>query len=292
MTHTATYPPEDVMLGGAVGAEVLLATTPVVAVALTDVVAYPEGFVFTLRIRFRPGETAPGDLNLALPPRVRRGGPALELRYADGATAAVGGPSIAGRLAIWDDGFESTDQGSDHRHWVSPLPPPGPVELSFSWPDQGIHGATGSLDAAVLREAAGRARFFWPQTGRGASGRQRAEAPTRQGEVVLTEDEQYDDHGILWTGRFSGYWHVPADEDAPESELVEMERVAHLEIDEALAWARARAPVVLVRPGDSDYLSAGDEPSPDYEAPWPGDHVRFEPRRAPWFQERQGLEEM
>jgi hypothetical protein len=52
----------------------------------------------------------------------------------------------------------------------------------------------------------------------------------------------------FWTGRFNAHWEGGAEhEEGPRS----------VSLEEALAWARARADVVLVRPGDDGYYSAG-----------------------------------
>jgi hypothetical protein len=62
----------------------------------------------------------------------------------------------------------------------------------------------------------------------------------RSGTVYISEDMD----SSFWTGRFTAYWEH---EDGPRS----------VSLAEALAWGRARADVVLVRPGDEGYHSAG-----------------------------------
>jgi hypothetical protein len=64
---------------------------------------------------------------------------------------------------------ESGSGGPDDRQdvrltlWIWPLPPPGPLTLTCSWPGRGLHDARLVLDADAIRAAASRAQPFWPE---------------------------------------------------------------------------------------------------------------------------------
>lgn len=91
-------------------------------------------------------------------------------------------------------------------------------------------------------------------------------AGDREGTVFIAEDFSNDDPYLL-TGRFSAHW---------ESEGGRQYRAGPegVSADEAIAWGREQADVVLIRLGDSDvHHSAGSHrppPAPDDDFPiWP-----------------------
>jgi hypothetical protein len=93
--------------------------------------------------------------------------------------------------------------------------------------------------------------------------------------VWIAEDPDLEDAFVL-TGRFSGY--------LDRSGQV-LEQFQDLSAGEAVAWGRARADVVLIRGGDSDYLSAGSRnPDPERWKDWPPSGVEFERRRVRGFE--------
>ncbi|MEU4689239.1 hypothetical protein [Actinoplanes sp. NPDC023714] len=161
--------PEEV-LGGSVAAEFLLARGEGAAVGLGGIVGYPEGFTFAvtavLREEDRHGrlyhEAFHHDLGGAgpVPPGFLRVG----VLFADGkAVSNVGGhPDLPwdaeppGPLLMSDRGG-----GGGRRYgmsyWVWPLPPEGPVTFVCEWPARGIGESRVEIDAALIREAAGRA---------------------------------------------------------------------------------------------------------------------------------------
>src|SRR6266498_1882448 len=69
-----------------------------------------------------------------------------------------------------------------------------------------------------------------------------------EGRIWIAEDFDPEDEMLL-SGRFSGYLERG---DHSQEEAFE-----NLPADEAIAWGRARAAVVLIRTGDGDYHSAG-----------------------------------
>lgn len=93
--------------------------------------------------------------------------------------------------------------------------------------------------------------------------------------VWIAEDED-PDVTFVWTGRFSG--HLDAGGRVAEE-------FQDLPADEAIAWGRKRCSVVLVRPGDQDYFSAGERnPDPDEFPPWPPQNLQLERRRVRGFE--------
>jgi hypothetical protein len=91
--------------------------------------------------------------------------------------------------------------------------------------------------------------------------------------VFIAELEDPADSFML-TGLF--YGHLERDDDLAD-------QFEGLPADEAIAWGRERAGVVLVRTGESDYYSAGAE-NPDGLPEWPPPDVRLERRRARGFE--------
>jgi hypothetical protein len=79
------------------------------------------------------------------------------------------------------------------------------------------------------------------------------------------------DDSSFWSGLFSAHWQRPDNEfeNGPES----------VSADEAIAWGRARADVILIRTGDSDHYSAGRrQPERQTLPKWPSE-TRLERRR-------------
>lgn len=64
---------------------------------------------------------------------------------------------------------------------------------------------------------------------------------------------------------FSGYWD--GEPDGPPAVLEEMPETS--DVDEAIAWGRPRAEVILVRVLDREYFSAGDRDAGDGVPRWP-----------------------
>jgi hypothetical protein len=86
----------------------------------------------------------------------------------------------------------------------------------------------------------------------------------------IAENSAEDDF-LFASGRFRGYIDLGTGVG---------DEIEDAGIDEALAWARERATVVLVRVWDSDYFSAGERnPNPDRYREWPPDGLDLRPRR-------------
>jgi hypothetical protein len=93
----------------------------------------------------------------------------------------------------------------------------------------------------------------------------------RPGTVWIAEDFDPDEFGFL-TGLFSAHWEGPNDENEPGPQSVP--------VDEALAWGRGMADVVLIRAGESGYHSAGAAQPDGRELPEWQEGQEFARRRA------------
>jgi hypothetical protein len=149
--------------------DAILTRTPTLAVWAGAVTVYPEGFVFTLLTLFDRRRTKPpADWAMDVPERDRRSW--LEVRYADGRARAADlnantprdqpkGPHLRmlnGEASQWPEGEDES------RWWVTPLPPPGPVELVLHLNGDAGPVVSGRLDGAALAEAAAQAHAAWP----------------------------------------------------------------------------------------------------------------------------------
>jgi hypothetical protein len=124
------------------------------------------GFEFTLSVTSQDGHPG-GDFALHEGERDRRTW--LEVRFADGrgCTADLntrtwtGGTENLWLEFLYGDAIDITD-GVDSRWWVSPLPPPGPVELTVHLNGRAGPVGTGSLDGQALLDAASAVETIWP----------------------------------------------------------------------------------------------------------------------------------
>ncbi|HEY2441557.1 MAG TPA: hypothetical protein VGI31_00330 [Streptosporangiaceae bacterium] len=152
--------------------DVVLVREPGLVVWAGAVTVFPEGFQFTLLTLFDTSRVPPADFALDVPDRGRMTW--LEVRFADGRRRGVDlnantppdqpqRPQVTMQDGVWADGWFRS------MWWVTPLPPPGAVELVIHL--GGADGLTGSglLDGARLTEAASRADVVWPQAD-GANG--------------------------------------------------------------------------------------------------------------------------
>lgn len=171
--HPAWLRPNGVIPGVA-PAGLSLIRTDEVAVAISGLRAYPNGFEFTLHARVRhedlPWGMSPTD-SIA-DPRTRQA-PEKALRlgilYADGRQAATTshhsqtGDEVSGEhLTFLEVGRGGTDRQWNGDFWVHPLPPDGPVTFVASWLLYGVAETRAELDSSAIHEAAGRAVILWP----------------------------------------------------------------------------------------------------------------------------------
>jgi len=152
-----------------------------VVVSVGAVCAYPAGFEFYLTIGFDSGAVAgrgtggAGSRLLgfhAHSPEESASATRVGVSFADGraadSLACMTGTALPGDLVVrfsgGDSGVQSYDQvwRAESRWWVSPLPPPGPVEFSVALSGAVVADGAASLDAGLVIEAAGRSVVLWP----------------------------------------------------------------------------------------------------------------------------------
>ena len=151
-----------------------------VLVSVGAVCAYPVGFQFYLTVGLDPGHAAswqsrtPGGQKLrfhAQTPGEEASAARIVVGFAGRTADSVacmnrevtqGEPVV--RFAGGDAGIPTYAPvlRAESRWWVSPLPPPGPVEISVFLPGSDAPSGTASLDAAEILAAAGRSRTLWP----------------------------------------------------------------------------------------------------------------------------------
>jgi hypothetical protein len=162
----------------------ILARTEETAVAVTGIRAYPSGFGFTLDLRLRGG--VPRDMRMHWPLAGMfdhpRGLPAdtllrLTIEFADGRSVSNADPRTArpgepdpDRPMLSD--APGTSWGADEwypdawglamQYRVRPLPPPGPLAFTCTWPARGIPASRLEVDGAAIRRAADAAVTLWP----------------------------------------------------------------------------------------------------------------------------------
>lgn len=153
----------------------LLIRTDEVAVALSGLRAYPNGFEFTVHARVRH-EDLPWGMSptYSIADMRTRQAPEKALRlgvlYADGRRAATttsrnsqaGDEASGEHLTFLEVGTGGTDRQWNGDFWVHPLPPDGPVTFVASWLLYGVAETRAELDSSAIHEAAGRAVILWP----------------------------------------------------------------------------------------------------------------------------------
>jgi hypothetical protein len=158
--------PPDGWAGGWVPWHVVLFKTANLHCSLSGGEAYPTGASFSLILRSQPDpdDAGPFDRILSF---VLGGaeGPRLGIGFADGRKAVMGG------LPRSEEGPEGPvlmpgggGGGGDTLHtslWLSPLPPPGPLDVVVSWETQNIAEQKFEFDGAELVAAAERAEKLW-----------------------------------------------------------------------------------------------------------------------------------
>jgi hypothetical protein len=157
------------MIGGHVTGPVLIGRSGGLVVAVRQVLAFPAGMEVEVEAHARGsagGGPASAAVDLPGQPPLR-----FRVRFADGREAAqddeAGLHSGRGPMLIVsgsETSWGGPDDGEDIRLtlWIWPLPPPGPVTVTCSWPGRGLDDARLVLDGDQLRAAAGRAQPFWP----------------------------------------------------------------------------------------------------------------------------------
>jgi len=146
--------------------DVLVVDAAGLAVWAGAVTVYPHGFAFTLRTLSDSRRIGPPPTPWALDVAERERMTWLEVRYSDGRTRAADlnantpprqpqGPHLRAMDAGGSDGCDIS------RWWVTPLPPPGPVDLAIHLNGDKTPTGVGRLDGAALLSAATRAQVIW-----------------------------------------------------------------------------------------------------------------------------------
>jgi hypothetical protein len=164
----AWQPPKNV-LGVDVPARGVLARTADTVIALTHVVAYPQGLLFSIHAAIRPGS---GPTEPATPWGYASLGDGLRTGWllADG--TKVGSrfdEHPAHPFAQGETGhplLTMAEGSEDHLHvartyWLYPLPDGDTVTLVVAWPDRGIPETFHAMDLAGIRSAAQGCETFW-----------------------------------------------------------------------------------------------------------------------------------
>lgn len=163
--------PVNGVLPVAVPFAAVISRSETVAVAVSDLSAYPNGLQFTIRVM---SAVAPDADPYTSTDGVLRWG----VRPADGRTAFGGptagpvGPLGAGALVLRGGGGEGSPGIWTFRCFLMPLPPPGSLTFAATWPAAGVPEGTVEVDAAPILEAAERAVtvFDLPERPRPAPG--------------------------------------------------------------------------------------------------------------------------
>lgn len=157
------------MIGGHVTGPALIEQTDGYLVAVRQVLAYPSGVEVEIEAHARgpsPGGPPPDPVGFGEHHDLR-----FRVRLADGRDVVqdddTGLRSGPGPMLLVSK-CETSSGGPDNREdirltvWLSPLPPPGPLTLTCSWPRRGLRAADFLLDPDAIQAAAGQARPFWP----------------------------------------------------------------------------------------------------------------------------------
>jgi len=62
---------------------------------------------------------------------------------------------------LWPQGGHGLGERMEQRHWLWPLPPPGPLTFGIVWPAQSVPETTVTMDASAFIEAATRTEPLW-----------------------------------------------------------------------------------------------------------------------------------
>jgi hypothetical protein len=139
------------------------------AVAITGIWAYSRGFEFSVTLLIRPGTPgwdeipAPGWDEGPVPGpaghRFARPSAETSLRFSDGRTVTSGRPhgdsEPAGPI-LRPHGGGGSSHYQNHRWWVWPLPPGGPLDFVYPGLSSGTGETRVSIDAGLILDAARR----------------------------------------------------------------------------------------------------------------------------------------
>jgi hypothetical protein len=151
-TVSSAFKPPDNWVPGRVVERLLVSRDQHHAVIVDGFAVYPSGFSFSVTLVSR--DAAPRQ---EMMPLHGTRGDGLTVRYADGAVSSEQGDH---RVRLTPLGGSGSPTVWRRDWWCAPLPPPGPVEFEVTVPDE--DDATGTIDGALLVEAAEQAVQLWP----------------------------------------------------------------------------------------------------------------------------------
>lgn len=167
-----------VYLGGVVPLETLIARSETGAVGVRSVVAYPDGFEFTV-VAWRRRRPPQGDARRSFfsPFDFYRGGDVPDefvrfgLEFPDGCSVTnlgerrgVTGDATGSAHGLDARGGSGTDLEEEQQFWAWPVPTTGTLAMVCEWPAHGIAETRIEINAAEIYEASQRATLVWPTT--------------------------------------------------------------------------------------------------------------------------------
>ncbi len=172
-------PPDD-EVGVAVAARMVLASQPRLFIAVTDCVAYSNGFTLGIAVRSKD-EIRPDMMGFG--PHREHGDDAgiqVSIRFSDGrdSRGAGLGPNreVMDYYKEWSEGKDPPEPvgpiigqqgggGGGHRwdfhYFIWPLPPDGQVTITCKWPGRGLQTAGKELNGTAIRAAGLKSKSVW-----------------------------------------------------------------------------------------------------------------------------------
>lgn len=159
------------MIGGYVTGPVPIARSGRLVIVARQVLAFPAGVEVEVEAHARGSRAGMAPVPAELP-----GHPPLQfhVRFADGRQAAQDddtglhsgrGPMLMVTGAQVSSGGPDDPEDVRLTLWIWPLPPPGPVTVTCSWPSRVLHAARLVLDGDAIQVAASQAQPLWPEPG-------------------------------------------------------------------------------------------------------------------------------
>jgi hypothetical protein len=162
--------PSEGTLPATLAVDAVLQQTGDIALALTHLDVFPNGFRINLVVLLDPHRVQ--ELQARAPRGPMMLMPRIGVRFADG---RVGGRrAVPGRLEVPKDdeglptepfvGYSGGGGGPGGWHfgaWVYPLPPDGPLEIFVALPGPDINEISTVVEGSAVRAAAEQARVIW-----------------------------------------------------------------------------------------------------------------------------------
>lgn len=176
MTHAAMGPgrrarPPAWALPVTVAGDLLLLSQPGTVIGVGPICAYPVGFTFYLIASLDTGLASPPELLfLGRTAHERENMTRLLIGYSDGTAASsavtkrtAGGEELTLRYCGEVREVNGNWSRQESTWWVSPLPPPGPIEFQIHLPAAKQASGTAHCDGTSIIQAASRSEVLWPE---------------------------------------------------------------------------------------------------------------------------------